>query len=285
MRFIDGTPQFRRLLQSAGERRDIEYAKIDVLVAQPSPPSLGEMVGVVGTLNSKQAVSRYLHSAGLYEGWKRKRGELGKKQKERREDKERDRLVAWIANHALNHAISREVIETYESFSMYGERGGLNRIKREVKRVGYKGVKATLKKAGIDPTEAFGRVVHSAEQKAAIRRAIPLDYFSADLAHFLRVPTHDIKNYRNKEVGEDVRASWNLEGRTLLWQASEVYEAIGAGFSNGGAFELLGFRKGVVERSNVHRKEIEPKIVGLLRTIYPTREQDVPYLTPTDRFD
>lgn len=101
-----------------------------------------------------------------------------------------------------------------------------------------------------------------------------------DLTHFLRLGKdkhYIINNYRHGITREGTKYPQNSRHLEKFRISSEVYEAKDVGFSVSEINELVGLGARAVNRRIKLRAEHEPKIVNVLKVIYPDRKEDVPY--------
>mgnify|MGYP001579081161 CR=1 FL=1 len=179
------------------------------------------------------------------------------------------------------------VWRAYDELFASRDKISLNRIAKFTE-VDYNCVGRILNILGIGrEAVANKRTILYGEHKDAVDRTLRIygNLAAPDLAYFLRTEKHVIRDHRRNLNAEGQRIA-SCERVTGLELASRIYECTHeVDFSNGEIGLYVDCSERTVERKIGASGTLIPIILGILRTAYPTRARDVPYLTREDRFE
>lgn len=276
------------------------YPGIDELATMANPPSLNEIMERAGWGKTKESLRGYMKRRELHKTWKQNRSKKIKR-----------RLIGGIAQLVLDNAwmekghyykraielglhrysngrrmVVRDfedvvrILRSYEEALGKGKRINLSVLARNA-GVAYQTVGRVLERIGDREKVAQGRKLLSEDMKETVRRSMNFDSSCTDIAYFLGVPYFVPSNYRIGFNGIKLSKGKKVQ----LRNSSQVYEAHDLGFSNREIVELMDISPTAVKVYTKKRGEYAPKIIDMLRVMYPNRKKDVPYLTPDDKVE
>lgn len=141
------------------------------------------------------------------------------------------------------------------------------------------------------------RITISSYKKQAIKRAhSQIQMNMTSIAYFLELPQY-VVNQNMKRIGKRKRypqciirfgstkhlAGIVKEDILTYAKASQIYEALDAGFSKGEVCEYADVTKKIFDYAVRRRKSISKKIIKTLRILYPDKDYTTPYLVPEKR--
>jgi len=117
------------------------------------------------------------------------------------------------------------------------------------------------------------RINIDSELEQAIKNAIEIEEINEkQAAYFLRIPIESLREYIKKNKLKPFAFTTNC-----YMQASKAYEALDAGFNNKEISEYAGIIRRNLRYLFLNRKEFEPKIISILKKIYPNKKITKPY--------
>ncbi len=248
------------------------------------------------------AVHSYITSSGQLEIWnKAKELRFLKEEKERKEKKsaleemaeklrDLELLKAAEAGWPYYNAVIYDRRDTTNKHSFEKVLKFLKAYNEEKIELGVASCLRAAKKSGFNSYSSVQGIVEflglqsgehpkpiTEDKLNAIKNAQAVPYLTLnDVAYFIGVASESITNHWQKDgkLIKIVRPRSNLSYR----KASQVYEAIDAGFNLEETAEYAGVHPSFAERAVENRNEIEPRIVEALKVIFPKSKLKKPYI-------
>jgi DNA-binding CsgD family transcriptional regulator/predicted transcriptional regulator len=289
----------------------------DALIADGlSIPDIADAAG-----GTRQAIQQYIMTSGQYSTWKKKRAENKQARISEKQDIRRARTefvtalkmilvkkvkeLSWPEQKAWEYYISFktdvesgysfdqlvEIFSRYEKAERDGRVLSLEELSQGVARNIYPStVGRVFKRVGLHPM--YGHLERSTTpkyKKEAMQRAFALDLPSNDIAYFLGMSDYNVSQKftmtgRRPHVKRLISKRGSIYGKHISYRlASEVYEAVDAGFKKKDICKLVDANVEVVDYALENRGVLQEKIVHALRVMYPDRVIIRPYLSSYDR--
>jgi len=264
---------------------------------------------------TREAIRLYIKRTGQYEKWQTAR----KKRLEAlatpiREEREKKKVLSdiissviqykavhseepWAAQKALeyisNHNKTQLSFEKlYGFFKRYkqamdnGEKISINRLTEETGFNYAVQISDILKDSGLKTlcnqhrTKGF---VAKMLRRGQIKKIAQLPAPYTDIGYFLKINASTIcSNIKRERYKKNIsRFLYNMPLSKVTYKlASQVYEAQDSGFNQDETIELLGKPKEAIDWCLKNRAKIEPKIIRIIKTLYPSSKKiNMPYLT------
>ncbi|KYK25434.1 hypothetical protein AYK26_06210 [Euryarchaeota archaeon SM23-78] len=305
-------------VKKIAKKYDIELPKrakkrrpeLDVLIEQGlTLEKIGNEVGL-----TKERVRQYIESRELYEFWNKKKAETKARARTQTIKYNREQLYlcffrrmfqlakqeGWAVEKALEHCFSTRgrgniFEEKYAKLNRFINLfSDYEQASKNKKKIGFQ---TLADKHGFKHGSYVRHLIVTAggkslcwdvkETKKLMKKAFKLDMSSGDIAYFTkkspgsvnatlcRIGKRKRKTRYLKMINPRIHGKHNLLGYR---HASQVYEALHAGFDKKEIPELLELEPVLVCYAIDNRKEIEEKIIHGLNVLYPNKKHEHPFL-------
>jgi hypothetical protein len=192
-----------------------------------------------------------------------------------------------LDSRAYSFETLTRLFANYQAAQLSGRQLSLEELSESIDRkINSPQVGRLLRIVGIAPL--YGkrdRHATPAYKKEAMQRAFALDMPSTDIAYFLGMSDYNVRQKftatgKRPHAKRLIAETGSKYGRHISYRlASEVYEAVDAGFKKREICKLVDVNVEVVDYAIENRGVLQEKIIHALRVMYPDRTIIRPYLS------